>query len=92
MGAKLIISDVFRLADGITVLACEAVGDVGELHGRSADIAVDGITRQQIVLLGERHMLKQQARSRERAIETRENVSLTADDVAGGSAELILSD
>ena len=86
----MVIENVFRCAGGVIVLACQASGDVGAIRGRAADIFVDGVLRQRVVLAGERYMLNRQAHIFDHAVEIREDVAITMEEVLSGNCTLIL--
>jgi hypothetical protein len=85
MNAEFVIHDLFRLASGTTVLACDGVnsGDL-QLGGRKAELLLNGRHHQTIVLLGERQLLKQSSPGGQRAIETTDDVRLSAEDARSG--------
>ena len=86
----MVIKNVFRCDGDVIVLACQASGDVGAIRGRAADIFVDGVLRQRVVLAGERHMLNQKAHKFDNAIEIREDVAITMEEALSGNCTLIL--
>lgn len=89
MVQELLIRDVFRLG-GTTVLACEGSLVSGVLAGQKAQLVVDGMVRQNVVLSSERTMLNQTQRLDQRAIETLDKVEVLADEVRSGRCRLVL--
>ena len=90
MTTELIITNVFRLADGVTVIACAGASSIGSIEGRIATLVADGAERQRLVLAGERRMLNQ-AREGERAIETRDDLLITQEEAQSRSFKLVLA-
>jgi hypothetical protein len=89
MATELIVTNVFRLTDGITVIACKGANGIGSIEGRVATLVADGKEHQELVLEGERKMLNQ-AREGERAIETRDSISITQEEAQSRSFKLVL--
>jgi hypothetical protein len=88
---ELSLREVFRLADGVTILACEGNAQVSHLVGRKGVLVADGEIRQEVVLTGERHMLNQTARRNQMALETKDTLNLTAEEVQSGRWSLVWS-
>ena len=90
MKHELLIREIFRLADGNTVLACEAESSNESLIGRKALLVAEtGDIRQEINLMGERSMLNQTARPGLRALETQDAINLTSTEAQSGQWRLI---
>jgi hypothetical protein len=92
MKYEFTVRDVFRLANGMTVLACE-----GDIHldlplGSTALLITDGDVRQKIRIAGERLMLNQTSRYGQRALETQDAVCLTVEEAQSGRWMLIFED
>lgn len=83
MKFNIMVKNLFRLSDGITVIACSGGRGDGVLAGRIATLAVDGEMRQKFLVEGERRMLNQ-TKEGERAIETRDDILLTQDEAQSG--------
>jgi len=90
MAAELIITNVFHLVDGVTVIACEGSGNVSSWVGRQAALVADSDVRQKFVIAGERIMLNKNAHKTERAIETRDELSITLEEAQSKAFRLIL--
>jgi hypothetical protein len=89
MTNALLIREVFRLTDGITVLACEGFDSLEFPANCLISSIVDGDVRQSILLTGERLMLNQSAQHGQRAVETRDAVNLTAEEARSGRWRLV---
>ena len=90
MSAEIIVTNIFRLADGLTVLACEGLGDLSSLTGRQAALVAGSQVRQEFVIAGERVLLNQKTHENERAIETREQISITLEEAQSKAFKLNL--
>jgi hypothetical protein len=90
MRHELIVHELFRLAGGITILACEGDASTESLTGHTASLVADGIIRQEILLVGERLMLNQTANQRQRAVETLDSLDLSPEEARSGRWRLIL--
>jgi hypothetical protein len=84
MKYELLVRDIFKLSGGITVLACDGVVSPDGVAGKRASLVSGGIVRQELLLLSERQMLNQSAKQEQRAIETKETVSLTPEEARSG--------
>lgn len=84
------IREVFRLGNGITVLACECNNPAEQVAGRQGLVIAAGHAPQHIRLIGERASLNQSARSDEWALETADAVNLTSDEARSGEWRLVL--
>ena len=82
------LREIFRLSDGVTVLACECFPESEGLIGRHASIVVDGHVRQGIIITGERTMRDQTLQLDQRAFETHDRVEVTPEEVRGGTCRL----
>jgi hypothetical protein len=85
------IRDVFRLSDGVTVLACERGRHLIDWPGRRVDLACQGEVRQAVMLRGERGLSGQLTRPGEMALETRDTVRLTSEEARSGDWRLLVS-
>jgi len=85
MATELTIKNVFRLSNGITVLACDGGGETDSFVGREAALVANGKVRQRVILVGERTMINRTSHLNERAIETRDQLSLTSEEAQSGS-------
>jgi len=94
MASTFVVKDLFlfRLSDGLTVLACEGDGGPVRLTGRSATLRNGGELRQRIRLSGERKMLSQERPTSFRAFETNDTVQLSVGEVRTGAWILTLDD
>lgn len=90
MAIELIITNIFRLSDGTTVLACEGESNVAPLVGRQANLVSGDEVRQSLSIAGERQMLKA-SRENERALETRDQLSITLEEAQSRRLRLVLS-
>lgn len=89
MSISLRVHEVFRLADGSTVIACDRPSGSVSWNHRKGRLVLDGRLRQEIVFTGERKMLRQSANFDKIALETRDAVDSNPDDVAAGRLELV---
>jgi hypothetical protein len=90
---ELLIREIFRLADGVTVLACE--GDLSDLTIKGCvSLLVDsnGLARQQVRLIGERAMLSPSKGLGLHALETVTDVDLTLEEARNGRWRLVIDD
>lgn len=87
MKFDLSVREIFRLTNGLTVLACEGEIPVKSLGGCKCLLINDGRVRQEIVLAGERLMLN--PTSPHRALETSDTVELTMEEVKSGHWRLV---
>jgi len=92
MITKLLIRDMFKLSNNVTVFACE--GDAGAVAfaGRKGKLQAGDEVRQSIILVGQREMLNQSAPKSLNAIETGDAVNLTVEEAQSGSWSLLIDD
>lgn len=89
----ILITDMFRLPDGNTVLACEGVQPQESIIGRRAHLVSENNTlRQAIRLIGERSMLRQSLKIGTRALETSDHIDLSPTEAQSGRWRLLLQD
>ena len=86
MTRDVAIRNIFRLADGMTVLACDRP-EVDEVWRERKVVirTMSGDVQQQIMLVGERIMLGDDANKSLIAIETLEDVELSVDEALSGN-------
>lgn len=87
MTTELLITALFRLSTGTTVLACEGP-HLTDLNGKAAQILIAGAPRQLINLIGVRQMIGSE--SKNIAIETSDNVFLSKDEIQSGTCRLLI--
>lgn len=86
---ELIVRNVFRLSNGVTVFACEGGGEVDSFNGCNAVLMQNGEPRQRITLVGEYVMSKKTTHINQRAVETRDSVALTLEDAQSGTWSIV---
>lgn len=90
MSIDIAVRDVFKLSGGMTVLACDRpTVDQAWRHKRVELRSVHGETRGNFVLVGERRMLGSAVNPTLLAIETTDNVDLSAEEARTGNWRLI---
>lgn len=81
----LTIHDLFLLSGGTTVIACDKLDtDQTWLHRKVSIISSDGEKLQDLVILGSRSMLRQDAHHNQIAIETEMHVQLSVEEAQSG--------
>lgn len=83
----LVVRDIFRLANGLTVLAFEGGASVESLEGNKCLLVNDGQVRQKIAIAREHFMLNK--KSHHRALETNDSVDLTSEEAQSGYWRLV---
>lgn len=84
MENELLVREVFNLASGVTILACEGVLPTDGVAGKRVSLVSGGVVRQELLLLGERQMHNQSASQNQKAIETKDAVNLTPEEARSG--------
>jgi hypothetical protein len=92
MASTFVVTDLFRLPDGLTVLACEGDGGPLGVIGCSATLRNGGELRQRIQFGGERNILSQAPSKSLRAFETNDTVQLSVGEAQTGAWVLTLED
>lgn len=90
MAIEFIVTNVFRLSDGTTVLACEGGNNAPSLVGRQAMLMVEGEVKQSLSIAGERLMLNKTSGENERALETRDKLSITVEEAQSKRLNLVV--
>lgn len=92
MKMELVVRELFKLADGNVVLACE--GSIKRIEMESAHlVSRDGDIRQKIKLIGERAMLNRTKKlSGMYAIEVKGDLDLTLAEARSGKWRLVFDD
>lgn len=91
MTIELIITNVFRLSDGTTVLACEGKNSAPSFIGRQAMLMAEGEVKQSLSIAGERLMFNKTSRENECALETRDKLLITLEEAQSKRFKLVLS-
>lgn len=87
---KLPIHDIFNLADGSSVLACEGIALTRDVAGVKATLSSDHGDSQEIFLTGMRTMLNQRKNMNICAIEFKNDMGLQSEDLKKGKWHLII--
>jgi carbonic anhydrase/acetyltransferase-like protein (isoleucine patch superfamily) len=90
MVAEMVVTNVFHLSDGSTVLACEVQGNAGALVGRRANLVLGCEIKQSFLIAGERVMLNKAIGEEERAFETRDSLAITLEEAQSRRFRLVL--
>lgn len=84
MGRQFAIQEVFRLSDGITVIACKGEAGAENWSGRQARIVSGDLTLQELRIQNERSISRKSEHLDQFAIDTLDRVKLSAEEVNSG--------
>jgi hypothetical protein len=90
MTTTFLIRDMFKLANNVTVLACEGNAIAIMFAGRAGRLQAGNQIRQSITLTGQREMLNLSTPKSLKAIETGDVVNLTVEEAQSGSWSLLI--
>jgi hypothetical protein len=84
MKNELLIREMFRVASGVTVFACEGILPADGVAGKKVSLVSGQNVPQEILLLGDRHLLNPSANQSQIALETQDTVNLTPGEARSG--------
>lgn len=89
MEKEYVIKNVFRLSNGISVIACEG-RFTSLLEGHRAKLMVGNNIRQIIALIGSREIINWTEHKNQSAIETYDSILLTVEEAQSGQWSIVI--